>query len=105
MSCGIGLRCGLDFALLWLWCRQATAALIRPLAWELPYAMGADLKSKKQTNKNPLLCARGVSPNVLLEVIHLQCNNMLKGRYEEKNLAEFYKGLPSDKYSQLILYF
>ena len=25
------------------WCKPAAAALIGPLAWELPYAMGADL--------------------------------------------------------------
>ena len=35
--------------LLWLWCRLAAAALIRPLAWELPYALGAALERK--TNK------------------------------------------------------
>ena len=35
-------------ALLWLWCRPAAAALIRPLAWELPYAMGSSLKSQKK---------------------------------------------------------
>ena len=46
MSCGIGHRYGLDLALLWLWWRPATVALIRPLAWELPYAMRAALKSK-----------------------------------------------------------
>ena len=38
MSCGVGHRCGSDLALLWLWCRPAPAALIQPLAWELPYA-------------------------------------------------------------------
>ena len=32
--------------LLWLWCRPAATAWIRPLAWESPYAMGAALKSK-----------------------------------------------------------
>ena len=31
---------------LWLWCRLAVAALIWPLAWELPYATGAALKEK-----------------------------------------------------------
>ena len=35
-----------DPALLWLWCRLAAAALIGPLAWELPYAEGAALKIK-----------------------------------------------------------
>ena len=41
-----------DPGLLWLWCRPAAAALIRPLGWELPYAAGAALKSRKK--KNPL---------------------------------------------------
>ena len=44
MSCGVGHRCGLDLALLWLWCRLAATAPIQPLAWELPYATGAALK-------------------------------------------------------------
>ena len=38
---------GSDPALLWLWCRPAAVAPIRPLAWEPPYAAGAALKSKK----------------------------------------------------------
>ena len=37
-----------DPALLWLWCRPATAALIRPLAWEPPYAAGVSIKKKKK---------------------------------------------------------
>ena len=45
---GIGRRCGSDPKLLWLWYRQAAAALIRPLGWELPYAASAALKSKKK---------------------------------------------------------
>ena len=44
MSCGLGRRCGFDPALLWLWCRRAAVALIRPLAWEPPYAVGAAIK-------------------------------------------------------------
>ena len=35
-----------DPVLLWLWCRLAAVALIRLLAWELPYAMGVALKRK-----------------------------------------------------------
>ena len=35
--------------LLWLWCRLAAVAPIRPLAWQLLYAMHEALKSK--TNK------------------------------------------------------
>ena len=47
VSCGVGCRCGSDLVLLWLWYRLAAAALIQPLAWELPYAMGMALKKKK----------------------------------------------------------
>ena len=44
VSCGVGHRCGLDLALLWLWCRPAATALIGPLARETPYALGTALK-------------------------------------------------------------
>ena len=37
----------LDPVLLWLWGRPGAAALIRPLAWELPYATGAAPKRQK----------------------------------------------------------
>ena len=52
MSCGVGQRRGLDLALLWLWCRQVTTALIQPLAWELPYAMGLALKENKNKKES-----------------------------------------------------
>ena len=51
MGCGIGLRHGSDLALLRLWCRLAAAALIWPLAWELPYAPGWALKKKTKKKK------------------------------------------------------
>ena len=37
------------FALQWLWCRLAAAALIQPL--ELSYATGAALKKKKERER------------------------------------------------------
>ena len=37
-----------DLALLWLWCRPAATAPIRPLARESPYATGAALEKKKK---------------------------------------------------------
>ena len=40
-----------DLVLLWLWCRLAAAALIGPLAWELPYAIGVGPKRKTKQNK------------------------------------------------------
>ena len=48
MSCSIDHRCGLDPTLLWLWCRPAAAAPIRPLA-----TAGGALKSggKKTSSK------------------------------------------------------
>ena len=52
VSCGVGHRHGSDMALLWLWRRPAATAPIRPLAWELLYAVAAALKSK-QTNQKP----------------------------------------------------
>ena len=48
MSCGVGARHGSDQALLWLWCRAAATAPIRPLAWELPCATGSALKDKNK---------------------------------------------------------
>ena len=52
MSCDVGLRCGSDLALLWLWCRPAATALIRPLAWEPPYALGAPKKTTTKKYKD-----------------------------------------------------
>ena len=46
-----GRRCSSDKALLWLWLWPTATALIRPLAWEPPYAAGAALEKTKQTNK------------------------------------------------------
>ena len=49
--------------MLWLWHRPAAAALIRPLAWEPPYAMGAALNIKeKKKKKKKKLELRHVTP-------------------------------------------
>ena len=40
----VSRRRGSDPALLRLWCRPAATALIRPLAWEPPYAVNMALK-------------------------------------------------------------
>ena len=69
--CGVGRRGGLDLALLWLWCKPAAIALIRPLAWELPYAAGMALKGKsKNKNKNPKNLKGKIPP---LPLSHLVC--------------------------------
>ena len=46
MSCGVGCRRSSDLALLWLWRGLEATVLIRPLAWEPPYAAGAATKDK-----------------------------------------------------------
>jgi len=47
-SCGVGSRRGTSPELLWLWRRPVATAPILPLAWELPYAMGAALKKTEK---------------------------------------------------------
>ena len=51
VSCGVGHRCGSDPVLLWLWHRPAATALIGPLAWEPPYAVGETLEKAKRPKK------------------------------------------------------
>jgi len=41
-SCGVDHRCSSGLAFLWIWCGPAAAALISPLAWELPCATDVD---------------------------------------------------------------
>ena len=50
VSCGVDRRCGsyVMFLWLWLWGGLAAAALIQPLAWELPCAAPVVLESKKK---------------------------------------------------------
>ena len=52
----MGRSCGSDPELLWLWCRLAATALIRPLAWEPPYAAGVALEKAKREKKKKRIC-------------------------------------------------
>ena len=52
--CRSWCRSGSDPALVWLWHRPAAAALIRPLAWEPPYAVGVALKKAKKKEKRKI---------------------------------------------------
>ena len=65
MSCGVGHRHSSDSALLWLWCRLATTAPIRPVAWEPPYTVGAALKDQKKKKKKKKLHVILVSRKIL----------------------------------------
>ena len=60
MIYGVYCRCGSDLALLWLWHRLAAVASIRPLAWELPYAVGVALKAKKRKKKKFIIEKRQI---------------------------------------------
>ena len=64
MSCAVGCRHGSDSALLWLWGRPAAVALIQPLAWVRPYAMGVALKRQKKKKRIQLQQLRSVEAQV-----------------------------------------
>ena len=51
MNCGIGHRHSSDPVWLWLWHQLSAAAPLRPLALELPYAVGEALKDQKKKKK------------------------------------------------------
>ena len=52
VSYSVDCRRGSKLALMWLWHRPVATALILPLAWEPPYAVGTALKRQKtKTNK------------------------------------------------------
>ena len=80
MGCGVGRRRGSDPMLLWLWRKLAAAALIRPLAWEPPYATGVALgktKKKEKEKKNSItviafsLTARIITKSLLKRILNL----------------------------------
>ena len=62
ISCGVGCKHSSDLALLGLWCRLAAAALLWPLAWELPKATGAALERQKKKKKKK---AKQTTPKTL----------------------------------------
>ena len=51
VHCGVGRRGGLEPSLLHLWHRPTVAALIQPLVWERPCAVGGALKKEKKKKK------------------------------------------------------
>ena len=59
MGCGVGRRHISDLALLWLWCRPAAVAPIRPLAWESLHDVDA---AKKKPHKARISGFKPLSP-------------------------------------------
>ena len=87
MRCGIGHRRGSHPALLWLWWRPAATALIRPLAWEPPYAtrMAHEMAKRQKKGKK----RKGKKPQALLAKYRL--GNYIQSlgiNYEEENMAK-----------------
>ena len=78
MSCSVGYIRGLDPML--LWCRLAAVALIPPLAWERPYAVGVPPPQKKEKllsnddSKEGIEEKRGQGPRNCLKVLASPCS-------------------------------
>ena len=72
MSCGVGHRHSSDP-------RLAAAALIQPLAWALPYAMGAALKSKNKQINKPKKC---LSVHIDLSVSFADAENENRNEFQ-----------------------
>ena len=70
MSCGVGCRCGLDPALLWLWSRPVATALIGALAWEPPYAIGAAQEMAKKDNNKKDVSHENIMSKLLQMYMH-----------------------------------
>ncbi|CAM5083675.1 unnamed protein product [Eretmochelys imbricata] len=52
--------------------------------------------------QNPFHCdLEKLPPELQMEVIDLQSNDLLKDKYKEGNLVEFYKCRPSDQYAHV----
>ena len=52
MSCGVGRRCGSDLLLLWLWCRPAAVAPIRPPSLRTAICCNYSPKNQKKKKKS-----------------------------------------------------
>ena len=55
--------------LLWLWRRPAATALIRPLAWEPPYAVDAAIKRQQNKTKTKKQLPKNKGPNLMILVL------------------------------------
>jgi len=80
VSCGVGHRLGSDLVLLWLWCRPAAIAPIRPLAWKPPYAADVAIikeKEKEKERNNTLPFPVTTLHSFLKAAVFYSCENHL----------------------------
>lgn len=63
-----------------------------------------DIHFNEDVFKNPFNCAiEEVPSNLQVEVINLQCNDILKSKYQENNLMNPIKKIPKDKYNCMLV--
>ena len=80
--------------MLWLWCRLAAAAPIRPLAWEPLCAADVALKRQKDKKKKKPKTGKKTRvspsspPSFVLDGFHFLCMGV--SRYETENLADVF---------------
>ena len=99
MSCGVGPRHTLDLALLWLWYRPAAIVPIRHLAWEPPYAAGADRTYSLDAlpQEFPTL-GTGDYRNIALDIKNsrgIESTNLLYKKHEIRKGKYALPGLPA----------
>ena len=85
MSCGVGCRRSSGPASLWPWNRLAATVLIRPLAWDFPYAAGGALEKNKTKKKRKVA---GYKINIQKSVAFLYTNKEILEK-EYKNIIPF----------------
>ena len=99
MACGVDHRHDSDPVLLWLWCRPAAVAQIRPLAWEPPYATSVGPKKQKREKKEVRNSLgehgskhQGKTAYLMMEIYDLPC--LGKGRAAQRRYRESSAILP-----------
>ena len=75
MSCAVGHRRSSDPVLLRLWHRPVATALIRPLAWEPPYASGTALEKAKKAKRPKKKKKKKIKIKKMQEDYHILRNN------------------------------
>ena len=95
LSSGVGHRHGSDPTLLWLWRRLADLAPIQSLAWELPYATGAALKSKKEKKEKNKYLITNVESLVLSYALRLVVEKALYYKMVKEPTSSIEGGCPA----------